>query len=74
MSNHICTAVDCSRPAIAGRAILCAPCLAKRKREVAALTTRWAQAHAEGWLSPEDREDVREGIDSVNEEYALLDE
>lgn len=73
MAYTICTAVNCSRTAFVLNG-LCPTCSAKRQREITALTSRWAKAHAEGRLSPEDREDIREGVDSTLEEYAILDE
>lgn len=53
----MCTRIDCdNRPA--RRSWYCADCLRRLKKEKAEVAKRWAQAHAEGRLTPEDRAEV----------------
>lgn len=73
----MCASLDCDRRSTP-RSIYCADCKRRLKKEKATTASRWAQAHAEGRLTPEDRAEIsREGRgkeDLFLEEYeaALL--
>lgn len=69
---HDCVVCE-KQKAVCEVKILCAPCKRKRDRYIKTRLARWAKAHAEGRLTPEDRAMARRGIDATLEEYALLE-